>query len=268
MSNNASFVGNIPEHYDQGLGPNIFVDMAAEMAERVAAEGPKRVLETAAGTGIVSRELRDRLAADARLTVTDLNAPMLEIARQKFRPGELVEFRPADAMDLPFDAQSFDAVVCQFGVMFYPKRGRSYREVRSVLVPGGRYFFSVWDGHKHNPFGRITHEVIEDFMSVDTPMFMTVPFSYRFEAIKDALVEAGFEKIEASVVRFNKVITDSERFARGLTYGNPLVDQIRARGVDPEKIVEKVLNGLRAEFGNDPGRMPLQALFISATKPR
>ena len=89
--------------------------------------------------------------ADAHLTATDLNPPMLEVAREKFRKGEQVEFQPADAMALPFADGGFDAVVCQFGVMFYPDKDKSYREVHRVLVAGGHYLFSVWDLHSYNP---------------------------------------------------------------------------------------------------------------------
>jgi len=117
------------------------------------------VLETAAGTGIVTRKLRDALAKDARLTATDLNPPMLEVARAKFRAGEQVEFQPADATALPFADGSFDAVTCQFGIMFFPGKAKSCSEVFRVLAPGGRYVFSVWDSHRYNPFGRITHAV-------------------------------------------------------------------------------------------------------------
>jgi SAM-dependent methyltransferase len=121
----ASFIGSIPQHYDQGLGPLIFVDYAADIARRVASGHPTRVLETAAGTGIVTRKLRDALSNDARLTATDLNPPMLEVARAKFRAGEQVEFQPADATALPFADGSFDAVMCQFGIMFFPDKAKS-----------------------------------------------------------------------------------------------------------------------------------------------
>lgn len=73
----AGFVGNIPEHYDPGLGPVLFADFADDLARRVVAPAPMRVLETAAGTGILTRRLRDLLPAGARLTATDLNPPML-----------------------------------------------------------------------------------------------------------------------------------------------------------------------------------------------
>ena len=123
----AGFTGSIPQHYDRSLGPLIFADYAADISHRVAACSPARVLETAAGTGIVTRWLRDVLPAGVRLTATDLNPPMLEIARTKFRPGEQVDFQPADATALPFADSSFDAVVCQFGVMFFPDKDKSSR---------------------------------------------------------------------------------------------------------------------------------------------
>jgi ubiquinone/menaquinone biosynthesis C-methylase UbiE len=264
----AGFVGDIPQHYDQGLGPIIFVDYAADMARRVAACKPGRVLEIAAGTGIVTRVLRDVLPATAHLTATDLNPPMLEIARAKFRDGEAVDFKPADAMALPFADGSFDAVVCQFGVMFYPDKDKSYREALRVLSPGGHYLFSIWDSHRYNPFGRITHEVAARFFPADPPQFMNVPFAYAFEPIKQSLIEAGFADITAAVVRREKEIPDAARFARGLVYGSPLIDQLRARGdTSPEQVVDVLVTEFHREFGFDPGRMPLQAIMFSATKP-
>ena len=265
----AAFTGTIPQHYDQGLGPLIFVDFAADIAQRVCASHPVRVLETAAGTGIVTRKLRDALPAGARLTATDFNPPMLEIARAKFRAGEQVEFQPADAMALPFADGSFDALVCQFGVMFFPDKAKSYSEAYRVLAPGGRYVFSVWDAHRHNPFGRIAHEVARGFFPADPPQFYSVPFScHQIDPIKESLMEAGFGDVGVAVVRLKKEIPDAGIFARGLVYGNPLIDQIRARGgVEPQLVVEAMVKALRQEFGADPGRMPLQAIVFSATKP-
>jgi SAM-dependent methyltransferase len=268
MSDNAAgFVGNIPEEYDRGLGPMIFVDYAADIARRVAASRPMRVLETAAGTGIVTRRLRDLLPEDAHLTATDLNPPMLTVARGKFRPGERIEFRPADATALPFPDGAFDAVVCQFGVMFFPDKDASFREARRVLAPGGRYVFSVWDAHKYNPFGRIAHEVAASFFPSDPPGFYAVPFGYhRIDPIKEALLGAGFGDIRIDVVRLEKDIPSAAAFARGIVYGNPLIEQVRARGGEPDRVVEAVAGVLRREFGPDPGRMPLQAIVVEAAR--
>ena len=269
MSDNAAgFIGNIPQHYDRGLGPIIFVDYAAEIAQRVAAGNPARVLETAAGTGIVTRKLRDALPASTYITATDLNPPMLDVARAKFRAGERIEFQPADAMALPFADASFDAVVCQFGIMFFPDKAKSFAEVRRVLAPGGCYAFSVWDSHRYNPFGRITHQVAGSFFPADPPQFYSVPFScHQIDPIKESLIQAGFTGISAAVISLDKEIHDVASFARAAVYGNPLIDQVRARsGVEPERIVDALVQEYRREFGADPGRMPLQAILFSATK--
>jgi SAM-dependent methyltransferase len=193
---------------------------------------------------------------------------MLDTARAKFRPGEQVEFQPADAMALPFADGSFDAIICQFGVMFFPDKDKAYREVYRVLAPGGRYLFNVWDSHRYNAFGRIAHQLVGRFFPADPPQFQSVPFSYPFEPIKESLIAAGFADINAAVVRFEKAIPDPAILARGLVYGSPIIDQVRARGgVEPEHIVEALVQDFRSEFGTDPGRMPLQAMVISASKP-
>lgn len=268
MDDDAGFVGNIPQFYDQGLGPVIFVDAAADMARRAAALQPRRVLETAAGTGIVSRALRDALPAEAHLTVTDLNPPMLDVAKRKFAVGEAVSFQPADATDLPFADDSFDVVVCQFGVMFYPDKDKGYREVLRVLAPGGHYLFSVWDSHRNNAYGRIAHETVGKFFPDDPPQFQRVPFSYPFDPIKDSLVATGFSKIQAFVLTIEKEVADLDLFARGIVYGNPLYDQIRSRGkVDPEDVVAALVEAFGAAFGTPRSRVRLQTLLFSAAKP-
>jgi ubiquinone/menaquinone biosynthesis C-methylase UbiE len=264
----SKFAGTIPDHYDRCLGPVIFVDFAADMARRVAVTGATRVLEIAAGTGIVTRRLRDLLPTDAHLTVTDLNPPMLDVARTKFRPGEQVDFQPADAVALPFPDAAFDTVVCQFGVMFFPDKERSYREVHRVLASRGHYLFSVWDSHRRNPFGRLAHEIIGGFFPADPPQFYQVPFGYHLiDPIKESLTDAGFADIKVAVLSVEKEIPDAASFARGLIYGNPVIDQIRARGsVEPDRIVEAIAVALHREFGADPSRMAMRAITFEARK--
>jgi ubiquinone/menaquinone biosynthesis C-methylase UbiE len=269
MKNDAAgFVGNIPQYYDQGLGPIIFVDYAADIARRTAAFKPSRVLETAAGTGIVTRALRDALPAGTNLVSTDLNQQMLDIAKTKFRDGEAVTFQAVDATSLPFPDRSFDAVVCQFGVMFFPDKPKGYSEVFRVLKPGGHYLFNVWDSHAHNAYGRIGYELSQRFFPHDPPQFYGVPFSCsHIDPIKEALGAAGFRDIDIAVKRVDKVIPKVATFARALVYGNPLVDQITARGgVDPEKVVEAMDEELHLACGPDPAKMPIQAIVYTATK--
>jgi SAM-dependent methyltransferase len=264
--NAAKFVGDIPTYYDQGLGPIIFTDYAADMAERVAAAKPRRVLETAAGTGIVTRALRDKLSATTEIVATDLNADMLGLAKKKFRAGEAVTFQSADALALPFGDGAFDAMVCQYGVMFYPDKDKGYREAYRVLSPGGRYFFSIWDTHRHNAFARIAHGLMKELFPDNTPPFLNVPFSYQFEPIKESVGDAGFTAITARVLKREKAIPDTSAFARGMVRGNPVYDQLKARPeTDPEAVIKTLASRFDAEFGK-PAKMSVQAIFFEATK--
>jgi SAM-dependent methyltransferase len=264
----AHFTGSIPANYDSGLGPHLFVDFAADLARRVVAANPGRVLEIAAGTGIVTRLLRDALPGSTRLIASDLNPPMLEIAKQKFSSDDRIEFQPADATALPFADGDFDAVVCQFGVMFFPDKDKAYREAYRVLASGGRYHFNVWDSFAFNPFARISHDTIGRFFNSDTPAFFTVPFGYhRIDEVKSSLLAAGFTEIAAHVLKIDKTITTARLFAEGLVLGNPIIDEIRAQGTtDSAPIIAAVTEALQSAFGDNPGRMPLQAIVFSALK--
>jgi len=193
---------------------------------------------------------------------------MLDIAATKFRPSEAVEFRTADATALPFADASFDAIVCQFGVMFFPDKDKSYREAIRVLATGGHYVFSIWDSHRHNPIGRIAHEVIGGFFPADPPQFQSVPFAYRFEPIKESLIDAGFASISATILRSQKKVADFAMLARGLVYGSPIIDQLQQRGgVDAERIVDAIVRNYRDAFGDEPAIIPRQAIVFSANKP-
>jgi ubiquinone/menaquinone biosynthesis C-methylase UbiE len=260
----ADFTGGIPEHYDRYLGPVLFADYADYIAQRTAASAPARVLEIAAGTGIVTRRLRDRLPTDTHLTATDLNPPMLAVARTKFESSEQVEFQQADATALPFPDAAFDAVVCQFGVMFFPDKDKSYREVHRVLAPRGRYLFSVWDPSRGiHP----TTAVVAGFFPDDPPQFYNVPFSYhRLDPIKDSLEAVGFIDLRFDIITVERQIADAARFAHGLIHGNPIVDEIRKRGGDPDRVVDALAAALRQQFGANPTLMTLQAIVIEATK--
>ena len=111
---------------------------------RVGGRTRGSILELACGTGIVTRELLTSLSANGHLTATDLNQAMIDVARKQMGPlaADLrLHLQPADACKLPFPDASFDVIVCQYGVMFFPDKPRSMREARRVLAPGGRYLF-------------------------------------------------------------------------------------------------------------------------------
>jgi ubiquinone/menaquinone biosynthesis C-methylase UbiE len=256
--------GDVPASYDKFLGPVLFADYAAQMARRVTELAPGRVLETAAGTGFVTAALSSALPPDVQLTATDLNDDMLNVARERVR-GTVV-MQTADATSLPYGAAAFDAVVCQFGIMFYPDLRRGFAEAHRVLRPGGHYLFSVWDSHAFNPFARVADEVVCANFPDDPPPFYKVPFDLgAIDPVKNLLIEQRFGDIVIEVINQHPSVSSWADLASGIVYGGPLQAQIAARGTtDPEQIRLDVAAALEREFGPAPTTMPLQAIFYRA----
>ncbi|WP_312163790.1 methyltransferase domain-containing protein [Phenylobacterium sp.] len=223
-----AFVGSIPEVYDRCLGPMLFEPYAIEMADRFKGFAGA-LLETAAGTGRVTRHLA-RAAPGARITATDLNEPMLAKAAELIAAPN-VEWRQADAQALPFEDASFDAVVTQFGVMFFPDKPAGYREAHRVLKPGGRFVFNVWDALEANDVSKIANESVAALFPDDPPAFLArTPFGYHDEAhIRAALAQAGFGGVEIETVSREIRSDSAQAAAEGLCTGTPLLGEIEAR---------------------------------------
>ena len=263
----AQFTGDIPRFYDKHLGPVIFEDYAADIARRAAAIGGVNVLEIASGTGISTVALRSALPASTRIVATDLNEPMLEIARAKLPSTANVEFRQADAMKLPFADGAFDLIVIQYGVMFFPDKPAAYAEARRALKPGGALLFNVWGSLDANPFGAIAHAAGQHFLANNPPKFYLTPFGYSETARVEAdLRQGGFGDVAHEVVRFNKEVRDWRHFAIGAIYGNPMLADLLAGGVNPDDVVAWIADKLQARFGPAPARMPLEATIYTARK--
>ena len=261
----ARFVGDIPKNYDDGLGPVLFAGYARDIAARAAALKPARVLETAAGAGVVTRALRDSLPAETEIVATDLNPPMLEIAKARFKGERNVAIEPANAIALPYLDTSFDLVLCQFGLMFFPDKPASFREAKRVLRPSGRYLFSVWDSHEKNRFARIALEAGAEGFETDPPKFYETPFSLSsIDQVRALVEDAGFARLDVSVLRSAPGPVDPQRFARALVFGNALVDELKARGGDPEAVVRRIEARLRDELGLPRRPLSLQAIIYSA----
>lgn len=261
-----AFVGNIPELYDRYLGPWLFEPYAEVMAQRLAGFDGE-LLELAAGTGIVTRALDRAIAPRARLTATDLNPPMLEHAAQKLR-SQRVTWKQADAMALPFPDRSFDAAVCQFGAMFFPDRVASYREVRRVLRPGGRYHLSLWDRIEENPLAEAIANAVAAAFPADPPRFLQrTPYGYfDTRQIRADLQAAGFGDVELETVPVNARTTSTRDPALGLCQGSPLRGEIEAR--DPaglERVTESAIRAAAHRFGEGPVEARIQAHLVVAT---
>jgi len=265
--NNAAFVGSIPENYDTHLGKVLFEPYAADLAARLDVPNNATVLEIACGTGIVTRRLRNRLSPSVKIVATDLNEAMMSYAKQKFQAAENIDWKTADATELPFDAGSFDAAVCQFGLMFFPDKPRAAAEVHRVLKPGGWFHFNVWDAIERNDLPQMAHASMLKYFPEDPPDFYDVPFSfYQHDKIESLLASAGFKAIEIAVVPFPQTASSATSVAHGLIHGNPLINDINERNASLAPEIEADLaKSIAAKFGDAP-RAQMQAIVCKARK--
>lgn len=263
------FDGAIPEIYDSHLGPLLFHHYATDLAGRIHVATGGRVLETACGTGNATEKLRAVLSDDVEIIATDLNDAMLAIAGDKRGDLANVTYRQADALSLPFEDNSFDAVACQFGIMFFPDKDAGAREALRVLKPGGVFAFNVWGSFETNPAMRIAHETISGFFTENPPSFLKTPFGfYRTDPIDQLLRDAGFGAIEIETVDTVVERPSAHHVAVGAVEGNPGIHEIDDRATaDRETVVEAVAQALCDSLGDAPLRVPMQAIVITAKKP-
>jgi SAM-dependent methyltransferase len=274
MSRSASvsdkvFAGSIPKLYETYLVPLIFEPYAADLAERVASRPLARVLEIAAGTGVATRALAKALPEKVSIVATDLNQPMLDQAAAigTQRP---VEWRQADAMQLPFGDGMFDAVVCQFGAMFFPDKAKAFSEVRRVLGSGGVFIFNVWDRIEENEFADVVTAALEPLFPADPPRFLArTPHGYHDRAaIERDLAGGGF----TAAPRFDTVAARSRAAssrdpAVAYCQGTPLRNEIEAR--DAARLGEATdiaANAVARRFGHEQVDGKIQAHIVTVER--
>jgi ubiquinone/menaquinone biosynthesis C-methylase UbiE len=263
------FAGSIPELYDTYLVPLIFEAYANDLAERTAALEPKTVLETAAGSGVVTRALASRLAPDASYTVTDLNQPMLDHAANRQGSDNRITWRQADALNLPFDDASFDAAICQFGVMFFPDRLAGYAEARRVLKPGGSFLFNVWDHIDANEFADVVTQAAAITFPEDPPRFLArTPHGYHdVDLIRDELGQAGFSQVSITTLEETSSAPSPRHPAIAYCQGTPLRNEIETRDASLlDHVTDRAAEAIAARFGNGPVAGKIRGHVVAAAR--
>lgn len=263
----ADFSASVADLYDAILGPFMFEPFAPETAGRLAGVGGD-VLEIAAGTGILTRELDRVLGPGARITASDLNPPMLAVGAAKLAGSGRVVWRQADALALPFGEASFDAVVVQFGVMFYPDKVAGHAEAARVLRPGGRYVVSVWDDLASNPVAQVVHEAAGACFPDDPPdFFARTPHGHHdVSTLLADMVAAGFSDSSAETVTLAAGRLGARDLARGFCQGTPLRGEIVQRDEGRlGEVTAAVERALEARFGPGPVESTIQAHILTAS---
>jgi len=261
------FAGSVPESYERLMVPLIFQPYADEMARRARELRPRRILETAAGTGAVTRALHDAMPR-SEIVATDLNQPMLDIARDQLRSG-YVRFQQADALDLPFEDKGFDLVVCQFGAMFFPDKTRGHSEARRVLRDGGHYLLAIWDSIDSNGLTDVAQQVLIEAFPDDPPLFMHEgPFGYSDRPTIEAhLHHAGFETVEIETVELRSHSASAREAASALCFGTPMGVEIDGRAPGSLERVFAAMEQALHRFDTPTGvDAPMSAHIVKATR--
>ncbi len=261
------FTGSIPEIYDSHLVPLIFEQYATDLAQRTASIGPDAVLEIAAGSGVVARAVAPELSTGTRHVVSDLNSPMLERAASVQPQPGLIEWLPADALDLPLEDSTFDLVLCQFGCMFFPDRIASYREARRVLRPGGSFVFNMWDRIEENDFANVVTNALAEMYPSHPPQFLArTPHGHYDTAVYRAELEAaGFDEITIESLDAISTAGSPAIPAVGYCQGTPLRNEIEA--LDPAGLLtatDVAATAITSYFGAGPVEGRIRAFVITA----
>lgn len=268
IDSDTAFIGSIPEYYDQYFGPIIFEQYAQDLVRRISVPDGGTVLEIAAGTGIVTRHLRNALPQNVKVIATDLNESMLEYAQRKFNGYENIEFETAEADNLSYPPAFFDAVVSQFSLMFFPDKQIAINETARVLKPGGTFIFNIWDSFEHNHLLQTVNEALIQLFVDDPPKFFDVPYCYyQIDEVKRLLGLAGFGDIEISVLPRISHSETARHVALATILGTPVSLQIVERGFELKQVVVIVEDAVSEKYGYSSIEAKMQAIVFKPSLP-
>ncbi len=260
------FTGSIPNLYETYLVPLIFAPYATDLANRLALRTPSHVLEIAAGTGVVTRAMASALPEHVSIIATDLNQAMLDQA-SIIGAGRSIEWRQADAMQLPFSDETFDAVVCQFGAMFFPEKAKAFAEARRVLKPGGVFIFNVWDQIGANEFADVVTSSLVQLFPSDPPRFLArTPHGYSdARTIRGDLENGGFTmpaRIQTLAARSRALSARIPAIA--YCQGTPLRNEIEVRDASKlDTATDIAATAITGQFGEGPVDGRIQAHIVT-----
>lgn len=255
-----SFNKSIPQNYEDYLTPFIFDPYAEDLLERIGTRAGttslNNVLELACGTGAVTRQLLAHLPSAAQLIATDLQPDMLNVAKRHLSASNLT-WDTVDMTNIPYAANQFDLIVCQFGLMLVPDKLKALTEMHRVLRPGGHLLFSVWSDIRHNQLWDITSSVIESFTDINPMLQDPGPFSMADVNIGlEGLKKAGFPDAKVTAVNKTGKIETAAMAVKGITEGLPVFTALSQK--DPS-LTAKVQAALEHELVNRLGDYPLQS---------
>lgn len=260
-----AFTANIAEVYEKYLAPVFFISTSKDLVTHIPGS-PEKILELAAGTGQVTRLLVEQFPG-SEIFATDLNPGMLDVAKRIVTAPNVI-WNIVDALQIPYSDEEFDAVICQFGIMFFPDKQKGLNEAYRVLKPGGSITFNTWDKLENNKICEIADDTVKSFFVDDPPSFYQIPFSMHDTSEIDLIMKtAGFKNIKIENRHIEGFSESAENAVTAFTEGNPISLQITERdeSVLP-KLKKKLLEEFKKEYGNSSFKIPLSEFVITGTK--
>ncbi|HET9747512.1 MAG TPA: methyltransferase domain-containing protein [Chitinophagaceae bacterium] len=265
MEKTVAFTGSIPANYERYLGPFLFEPYALDLVSRLQDKKYDDILEIACGTGRATAHLARSVKHDS-LTATDLNQDMIDVAKDII-DGNSINWQQADALDLPFEDNSFDLVVIQFGVMFFRDREKGLKEAHRVLKDGGKLIFNTWNKPETVPAIYEGRKIIESYFGDDPPEFYSIPFSmYDENELRSLTIKTGFKNVKVELVKKEGISRSASDLTKGMVEGNPVYLSIIERiPASLHAIKEDVRRRLIEKFGEHV-KSPLEAWVVEANK--
>lgn len=262
-----SVSGSVPETYNEIMVPLLFQPYANDLVDRLKLATDAAVLELAAGTGVVTRRLREQLPSSVSIVCTDISDAMLTQAKNSIEHSDNISFQTADASHLAFKEDQFDAVICQFGLMFLPDKAAGIAEVARVLKRKGVFAFNVWDAIERNALAQSFQECLLRLIPEDPPKFLRTPYGYNdLNEITRTLQLNGFGEVEVAILPKQSVADRTNEVVRGQIFGSPLLAELSARNLDNEQTYAAIEKAIEDRFGPGPIAAPMQALTFVARR--
>ena len=234
------------ESYESYMVPTLFGPWASCLIQTANPQPGEYVLDVACGTGIVARSVAPYLGVKGRVIGLDLNPNMLAVARSAAeREGHAIEWKVGRAEKLPFPGESFDLVLCQFGLNLFSDRHAALTEMRRVLRTGGRVVLSVWQSLYRHPFYQTLHDVSQRRLGRSAVQHI---FSLGdADELHRLLTEAGFQHVEIEPMSMTARFPNPEEFLAWETDVDPAAIPSMQHLDDQTR--QAMMNSMRGEMG-------------------